>query len=155
MVLQNPGNTKFYVSGASFVDGNTYSIPMYPWRDGQQVYCVVTDANGVSIQSNTVTLSLKTVTSIEIIKQPEDIEVAIGEEGTVSVEASGEGLTYTWYYKNPGKAKFYVSGESFMNGNTYTIDMQSWRIGQQVYCVITDANGDSVQTNVATFGCVK
>jgi hypothetical protein len=51
---------KFYKSSADFVseDGLTYSIPVSKWRDGQQVYCVITDVNGDSVQTNTVTLSI-------------------------------------------------------------------------------------------------
>ena len=95
---KNPGNKKFYESGADFVseDGTTYTIPMYAWRNGQEVYCVVTDANGESIQSNTVTLTFDNG-SIQILKQPEDAVVDVaGGEAVVTVEATGTDLTYQW-----------------------------------------------------------
>ena len=156
---KNPGNWKFYASGTQFVseDGKTYTIPMYAWRDGQEVYCVVTDINGDTVQSNIVTLTMDNG-SIQIMKQPEDVVVAAaGDEAVVTVEAAGEGLTYQWYYKNPGNVKFYASGAQFVSedGATYTIPVASWRDGQQVYCVITDANGISVQTNTVTLSVAK
>ena len=153
---KNPGNVKFYLSGSAFVseDGATYTIPMAAWRDGQEVYCVVTDENGESVQSNTVTLSMKKA-AIEIVEQPVDVVAENGKLVVVNVEAKGEGLTYTWYYKNPGNVKFYESSADFVNGNQYVIQVAPWRDGQQVYCVITDANGDTVQTNTVTLSIAK
>lgn len=95
--------------------------------------------------------------ALEIITQPENTAVYKGKDAVVSVEATGEGLTYKWYYKNPGNVKFYVSGEQFVSadGTTYTIPMAVWRDGQQVYCVITDGNGASIQTNTVTLSTAK
>ena len=148
---KNPGNKKFYVSGDTFANGNTYSIPMYTWRNGQQVYCVITDAEGNTLETDIVTLTLNNG-SIQIVKQPENATAANGKNTVVTVEATGDSLTYTWYYKNPGNVKFYKSGSQFVSedGTAYTLPMNKWRTGQQVYCVITDANGISVQTDTVT-----
>lgn len=112
---------------------------------------MITDVNGETLQSNTITLSM-TKADIEIPEQPVSVTVAKGEDAVVTVAAVGEGLTYTWYYKNPGNVKFYVSGDQFVSedGTTYTIPMYSWRNGQQVCCVITNAAGETVQTNTVT-----
>lgn len=155
---KNPGNKKFYVSNSQFVSegGSVYSIPMVPFRDGQQVYCLITDANGDVLITNSVVLSVYKG-GIEIIKQPESMEAAKGEQAVVTVEAKGDNLSYTWYYKNPGNKKFYESGESFVSedGASYSIPMSAWRDGQQVYCVITDATGAIVQTNTVTLTLAK
>ncbi len=151
---KNPGNKKFYVSGTQFVadGGASYTMPMYAWRDGQQVYCVITDGHGESVQTDVVTLSMKVeYGSIEIVKQPESVGVdSVGKKAVVTVKAKGEGLTYEWFYKNPGNVKFYKSGTEFAKGAQYSIEVSKWRDGQQVYCVITDANGVSVQTDTVT-----
>ena len=138
------GSNKFYKSSN---DTNTYTTVMQSYRDGYQVYCVITDENGDTVQSSTATLTMKQ-SDITIVSQPVDASAANGENVSVSVEAEGEDLTYTWYYKKPGASKFYKSGLAVEN--TYTTVMQSYRDGYQVYCVITDANGDSVQTNIVT-----
>lgn len=156
---KNPGNKKFYASGKQFIEegGAIYTIPMFAWRDGQQVYCVIKDKHGNSVQSNTVTLTM-TPAAVTIITQPVDYTASVpGEEAKLTVVASGENLTYTWYYKNPGNVKFYVSSEQFVTdgGASYTIPVKTWRDGQQVYCEITDANGNSVQTNVVTISLAK
>ena len=144
------GGHKYYVSGVG--EGNTYSIPMYAYRDGYTVYCVITDENGESVETNKVTLSMKKP-SIVITKQPEDASAAKGEDVTVTVEAEGEGLTYTWYYKKANGGKFYKSGLAV--DNTYTTTMYSYRDGYQVYCVITNAAGETVQSNTVTLTMVE
>ena len=140
-----------------FDGGATYSIPMSAWRDGQQVYCEITDQYGDTVTSNVATLTLEVdYGTIEIIEQPQDVTVDTDcKHAMVSVVAKGRDLTYTWYYKNPGNKKFYVSGDSFVYGSKYVIDVRPWRDGQQVYCVITDATGASVQTNTVTLSIAK
>ena len=95
--------------------------------------------------------------NLAIVVQPMDAVVLTGETAEVAVEAQGKGLTYTWYYKNPGNKKFYLSAEQFVSedGASYIIPVSTWRDGQQVYCVITDANGDTVQTNTVTLTIAK
>lgn len=39
--------------------GDTYSVKMNEERSGRQIYCVVTDKNGVSVTSDTVTIKMK------------------------------------------------------------------------------------------------
>lgn len=152
---KNPGNKKFYESGTQFVNENTYSVPMYAWRDGQEVYCIVKDIYGNQVQTDIVTLSLKKA-DVVIITQPENVTVEkAGDTARLTVEASGENLTYTWYYKNPGNVKFYESGAQFVNGNCYEIPVNKWRDGQEVYCVITDAAGMTVQTDIVTLRIAK
>lgn len=152
---KNPGNAKFYMSGDTFAEGDTYRIPMNKWRDGQQVYCVINDTEGNTLTSDIVTLSL-TKPTVMITKQPESVAVEkSGDTAVVTVETVGEDLTYTWYYKNPGNVKFYVSGETFADGNSYHISVNKWRDGQQVYCVITDLLGNTVQTEIVTLSIQK
>ena len=50
------GQTKFWKSG---LKGDTYSVKMVPKKSGRQVYCVVTDAYGRSVTSETVTLTME------------------------------------------------------------------------------------------------
>ena len=82
-----------------------------------------------------------------ILRQPEDAAAALNEKFSVSVEAEGEGLTYQWYIKNRGSAKF---SKSSIKSATYSTTMTKARAGREIYCVITDINGNSVVTNVVT-----
>ena len=84
-------------------------------------------------------------TSVSITTQPKSVTVASGETAKVTVKASGDGLTYAWYYKNAASANF-VKTNSF-TGNTYTTAMNSDRAGRQIYCVVTDKYGKTVKSN--------
>ncbi len=141
---KDKGATGFKLTTA-FTTG-TYSVEMTDGRAGRQVYCVVTDKYGSSVQSNTATLN-KTG-SLTITQQPQSVTVASGAQATVTVKASGTGLTYKWYYKNKGDANFTYT-KSFTT-NTYSVQMTAARAGRQVYCVITDGSGNSIKSNTAT-----
>ena len=142
--FKNAGATKFSLT-TSFT-GNSYSVKMDASRSGRQVYCVVTDKYGNSVQSNTVTLNMAT---LKITTQPANVTVASGENAKVSVSVSGTGtLTYKWYFANAGSDSFSYTGS--FTGNTYQIQMNSSRAGRRVYCVISDAYGNSVRTKTVT-----
>ena len=83
-----------------------------------------------------------------ITVQPENVTVsAAGEKATVSVKAKGDGLTCQWYVMNQGGEKF---GKSKIKKDTYSVKMTKKRNGRQLYCVITDQNGKTVQSNTVT-----
>ena len=89
-----------------------------------------------------------------ITAQPVDTAVEAGEKLVVSIEAEGEGLTYRWYYKE-GKMADFMYTKTFA-GNTYTIDaMTASRSGRQIYCVVTDAFGNSVTSDTVTIAVIK
>ena len=133
-----PGSTKFYKSSITTA---TYSTRMDATRDGRQLYCIVKDESGNSVQSDTVTISLRP--AILITSQPEDAMAPDGDLVRVTVEAEGEGLTYEWWYALAGSTKFYKSS---ITTATYTTRMDATRDGRQLYCIVKDENGNSVQT---------
>ena len=124
--------------------------------DGRQYRCLISDIHGNKVTTEVVGLycgTQETEGSIEIIRQPEDVEVAkAGERATVSVEASGEGLSYVWYYLKPGESDFKKSSTT---GATYSVSVTEERDGFQIYCVITDENGNSVETDIVTLSIQK
>ena len=65
----------------------------------------------------------------------------------ITLDVQGEGLKYTWYYSLPGKTTFYKSS---IADSEYKITLSADRVGRNVYCVITDAFGNSVQTETIT-----
>ena len=129
----------------SSITGKTYSMTMDATRNGRQVYCVVKDKYGNSVKSNVVTLSMKSVA--KITKQPTSVTVASGATAKTSVTATGDGLSYTWYYKNKTASGF---AKSSITTNTYTMTMDSTRAGRQVFCIVTDKYGNTLTTNVVT-----
>jgi len=144
--LKNPGASKF---AKSSITSDTYSVKLGESMDGRQIYCVVTDQYGNTVQSNTVTLSVKK--TLSITSQPKDASAVEGTAVKTSVQATGNGLTYQWYYKNAGDEVF---AESAMTTATYSITMTAARDGREVYCVVTDQNGNTVTSDIATLTMV-
>jgi len=68
----------------------------------------------------------------------------MGERYCVTVEAEGEDLNYTWYIRNKGSTAW---SKSSVTDNTYDDVMTDTRADREVYCVITDAYGNSITTN--------
>ena len=85
---------------------------------------------------------------IVITQQPEDVSVPLGSVARTTVAAVGEGLQYQWYGINPDGKEFVSS----IHGRSYSVTMVSSKINRQVWCVITDANGNTATTRTATLG---
>jgi hypothetical protein len=85
-----------------------------------------------------------------IIEQPTDITINYGKMAQFAPVIKGEGLTYTWYYKD-AKTSWYKSS---LTTATYDIKGTAARDGRQVYCVATDITGKSVKTGIATLTVV-
>ena len=130
----------------SSITSNTYSYTMTAAKSGRQIYCVVTDSFGNSVTSKTVTMHMGN--PLKLTRQPVSVKVANGKNLTVSFTASGDGLTYKWYYKNKGETKFTYT--STFKANTYTTVMTAARNARQIYCVVTDKYGQTVKTNTVT-----
>ena len=90
---------------------------------------------------------------VSITKQPKAVTVAEGKTAKVTFTASGSGLTYKWYYKNKGATKFSLTNT--FKSNTYSVTMNSTRAGRQIYCVVTDKNGNTAKTNTVTIDMKK
>ena len=140
--LKNKNGTKFSLSSVS---SNTYSVTMSDSVDGRQVYCIVTDQKGNMVISNTVTLNK--YVRITIVSLPQNVTVANGKKASTMVKATGSGLTYQWYVKNKKATSF---TKSSVTKDTYSVTMSDTVDGRQVYCVITDVKGITVQTNTVT-----
>ena len=87
-----------------------------------------------------------------IAKQPVGVSAGLGKTARVSLSAKGEGLTYTWYFKNAGETEFRVA--TGYKTASYSLKMNESNSGRQVYCVITDKKGKTVQTDVATLSAI-
>ena len=141
--IKNPGKDKF---GKSSVTSATYSCKMSETTDGRKAYCVITDKYGTSVKTETVTFYMGNPAKIKT--QPKSVVAEEGTTAKTTVKASGDGLTYQWYIKNPGKDKF---GKSSVTSATYSCKMSETTDGRKAYCVITDKYGTSVKTDTVTF----
>ena len=129
------------ISGATKA---TYSLKMSSSNDGRKVYCVVKDKYGTSVKTKTVTLYMGK--AAKITTQPKNVKVAPNQTAKVTVKASGDGLSYTWYHKSAGAAKY---SKSSVTSKTYSVKMKSSVDGYYVYCVVKDKYGTTVKSSVA------
>jgi|GEM_PF-1382863 len=85
--------------------------------------------------------------TLKITKSPKSVTVANGKKAKVTVKASGDGVKYTWYYKNNGAKKY---KKTSVKSKTYTVKMSNKISGRKVYCLIKDKYGNKLKTKVVT-----
>jgi hypothetical protein len=149
-------------SDTSIYRGNTESMITLrignDWTTNEPFRCVVTDAHGQVGTSNTVQITLINVTSpLKIVSQPVS---KTGTEGTwvsftVVVTGGKEPYTYRWE-STQGDYDFIGGiGCATVNGETTAtlwvqIKKGYYPEGEDLRCVITDADGNKVISNVVT-----
>ena len=114
--------------------------------DGIQLYCKVTDDDGDTVDSDTVTVTV--TVPVTITRQPTSQTINLGDTITVSLKATGSGLKYQWYFKKSGQSTF-----SVWNGRTHaseTVTPNATWNGIQLYCEVTDHDGNTVKSNIVT-----
>lgn len=116
--------------------------------EGMQVYCKVTDGDGRTVDSQPATISVTNDDTLRIVKHPGDVLTSNGTLTKFAVTATGVGLTYQWYYKKSGTSDW-SKWNGHTTANTSAVSNETWE-GMQVYCKVTDANGESVSSNPAT-----
>ena len=128
------------------VSGSTYNREMTKAMNGRKVYCKITDAYGNTVKTKTVTITVRNKATIT--KQPVSTAVYSGENASVKIKATGDGITYTWYYKDKGMSSF--KKVTSMKSTTYKTKMSASNDGRQVYCLVKDKYGNKVKSNVVT-----
>ena len=144
--LRNKGAENF---SKSSIKTDTYTTIMNATRAEREVYCVITDALGNTVTSEIVTLHGETKVPLKITRQPQSATADYGEEIRVTLEAHGDDLKYQWYLRNDGAGDF---SKSSIKTDTYTVTMNGKRDGRELYCVVTDALGNQVVSDVVTIG---
>ena len=121
-------------------------VPNATW-DGIQLYCMVKDGAGNSVKSDTITITFAS-SELKITTQPTNQYIILGKPVTVSLKASGTGLSYQWYFKKKGQTSFSVWSGRTHASETCTPNA-SWD-GIQLYCVVKDSSGATKTSNTIT-----
>ena len=145
--VKNPGAEKY---SKSSITTDTYSAKMTADKSGRQVYCQITDKYGNKLKTKTV--KLKVAEELKITTAPKGMAVAEGETAKATVKASGEGLKYQWYIKDPGQDSY---SKSSITSDTYSVKMTSAKSGRKVVCKITDKYGNTVKTSAVTLSQIN
>ncbi len=133
---------------------DTYSVTMTAGKSGSQVYCVITDRYGAKVETRVATLTMAMPANYElrVVSQPQDCAVARGERAEATFVVEGAGLTYQWYGIDPGQTEYWTSG---IRSATYSVTMVPAKSGRQIYCVVTDAYGNTVTSDPVTLSMVR
>jgi len=126
---------------------STLRVDITESRDGMKFRCVVTNASGKSLISDTVTLTVE-APAVDVTSQPEDYVGQIGDTAKFTVAAEGENLTYQWQVYKNGVWKY-----TSLPGNTTSclnVEITEARDGMQFRCVVTGINGYRVISDIAT-----
>ena len=88
---------------------------------------------------------------IVITAEPVDSVFTLGSSMNFSVVATGEELTYQWEYRTTPTGGWANSTSSAAKSANFTYSpSRAYHNGYQYRCVITDAHGNKVKTNIAT-----
>ena len=113
-------------------------------NNGRLYRCVITDAQGNTVISNTLTVTLRQ--AIIIQRQPADVYADEGEIVRISVEASGEGLSYQWQWSDDGS----TWSDSSIQKPSGSVRVRLANDGRKYRCVVTDQYGTSVISRAMT-----
>ena len=110
--------------------------------------CKITDGSGKAIWSKPVKLQVLSA-ELKILTQPVSTTCAVGETVSFTVEARGDGLTYQWQVSTDGEnwTPSFLGG---YNTKTFSFEVDANRAGKVYKCVITDAAGNTVETDVVS-----
>ena len=143
------GSDEWQKSFSAGATTDTLSVELRTYRDGQQYMCVVTDANGETVESEAAAMTLK-AGEFAIVSQPASYAGAEGDTVTFTVVAEGDNLTYRWKYSTDGGKTWKDSWSEGYATDTLTVELKAYRDGQQYKCVVTNAKGEAIESDAAT-----
>ncbi len=145
---------QWYVSkddGATWLNlGSSYrdATLSFTVKATQNNYLYRCEVKGDGFQPATSGTARLTVTP-KITAQPKNYTGAVGDTVTMSVTATGAGLTYQWYISKNSGSTWASLGTSYRKAS-FTFELTEARNGYAYRCKVTDANGTSVTSNAAT-----
>ena len=145
---QKPGETtwnKVKINGTSA----TYTLTAEMRHNGYKYKCFIKNLAGSALSK---VINLSVVTAPKITTQPKSQTVALGSNATFKVVASGDLISYQWYYQKPGENtwnKVTINGDSA----TYTLTTAKRHDGYKYKCVVKNADS-SVTSSVVTLTIV-
>lgn len=96
--------------------------------------------------------AVTTETTLKITQHPQDQSGDVGDIATFTIKAEGDGLSYEWQYSTNG-TNWYKSGFTGWDTDTQPVEINTFRNGQMYRCVVTDAHGNTVTSDIATLTC--
>ena len=124
---------------------STMTIKVDDSKNGKVYRCVITDAAGAEIVTDSVSITVKQPSNAIMIKtQPANYAGPVGSSAKFTVVAEGSGLKYQWQLKKGSSWSNLSTGGA--TTSTMTIKVDESRNGKVYRCIITDANGEELAT---------
>ncbi len=150
-VYSTNGGAGWVNSTQSGNNTSTMTMTARPYHNGYPYYCEITDAYGNTVRTNTVVATVgDTTPAIQLILNPADVTAPVGGIAVFRTEAIGTGLTYQWQWQEINGSNWSDSSQTGNKTPVFSMPVESHRNGYKYRCVITDANGNTVTTDMAT-----
>ena len=128
---------------------NTISVEFKAYRLNYLYRCELTDADGNTVVSESAAL-LALEQELVIVTQPVNYVGAVNDDVTFTVEATGNGLTYEWFFSTDGGETWEKSYSPGYASNTLCPILRTYRDGNMYKCVVTDVLGSSVESDAVS-----
>ena len=145
--FQTIGANTWIKSGFAGNNSSCLEILVNTTNTARRFKCIVTDKNGEKAETNAIVVKAAEIT---IVRQPVNVGGRLNEIAKASVEASGDGLRYQWYFRTKGTTSWKKSGFIGFDTDTLSISINSNNVNREYYCNISDAYGNTAKTNVIT-----
>ena len=127
----------------SLTKSSTYTAKLSDKNDGRYLCCIVTDAYGNRLISNSAVMKIAKLT---ITHQPSDASAGLGAQVNFVVKATGESLLYQWQLSDNKGATW---RNSAIRTSAYYTTLTAKHNGRYVRCIITDKYGNSAISDQA------
>ena len=114
-------------------------------KSGRQYRCKLTNSVG-STYTKVVTLTV--CTKPTITTQPSSKTVSAGTSVRFTVKATGNALSYQWYYRTSSAGEWKKCSGTGYNTATLTVEAKSYRNGYQYRCKVTNVAGYKYSSTV-------
>ena len=126
-------------SGTTGYNTDTLTVSATAARNRYQYRCVVENAGGKAISS---AATLTVITPPKITTPPKSKSVAAGTTVKFTVKATGEALSYQWYFRVRGSNNWAKCTGTGATAATMTVAAKAYRSGYQYRCKVSNAAGE-------------
>lgn len=145
---QKADSTEWIAATGTGAHSASYSSKVTTKHKGYKFKCTVSNVLGTTDSTVTTLTIVPKKPSIKKSGQPKSKTVEFGSSVSFTVTASGEGLSYQWYYKKP-KGKFQKCTEASATSKTLTLSSVSYTLsGYRYRCVVKNAKGKATSKTV-------
>ena len=124
---------------------DTLVLPVDRGTEAHYYYCIVTDVFGDTISTDNVSVS-RVKSELRKEADPIDVSGILNSTQSTTVAASGDYLTYKWFWKDKNGTNGGPTGLAGYDTPTLLIPIDAGTLAHYYYCIVTDDYGNSFTT---------